>query len=140
MVQRIGHVDTIGTDDTHKNETACGLYREGHIIAARFHAVLVSARDALDGEVEIVAGGCNGCATYDIDTGAYIYYVAQSHAIDRLAVGYGTAGDASVTKLEIAHELVAAAERLEVDVGWSGNTDKKIFLGDTTVYDESSWL
>jgi adenylosuccinate synthase len=140
MVQRTGHVDTIETDDTHKKDTACGLYRDGHKIAARFHAVLVSARDALDGEVKVVAGGCNGCAAYDIDTGAYIYYVAQSHAVDRLAVGYGIAGDASVTKLEIARELVAAAERLDVDIGWTGSTDKKIFLGDEEAYDEGSWL
>jgi len=139
MVQRTDHLDTVETDDTHKKDTACALYRDGHKIAARFHAVLVSARDALDGDVDIIAGGCNGCVTYDI-TGAYIYYVAQTHAIDRLAVGYNAVGDASVGKLEIAHALVAAAERLDVDIGWTGNTDKKIFLGDATAYDESPWV
>ncbi len=35
----------------------CGLQNDDHKIAARFHRVLISARDALDADVKIVAEG-----------------------------------------------------------------------------------
>lgn len=137
MRDKTARVETVSTDETHKKDTACKLYTQGHKIAARFHRVLVAARDAVDGDVQIVAGGCNTCVTHDIRTGAYIYYVAQTHCIDRIAIGYGTADSAtSVTPRDIAHAVVAAAERLDVDVTWNGDIDKKVYLGDATVYND----
>ena len=137
MREITARVETVETDATHKKNTACGLYKQGHEIAVRFHRVLVAAQDALDGDVRIVAGGCNGCVVDDIPTGAYIYYVAQTHCVDRIAIGYGTSDSGtSVTPADIAHELVAAAERLDVDVTWTGDTGEKVFLGDAAFYDD----
>ncbi|MCQ4334775.1 hypothetical protein KM295_15075 [Natronomonas sp. F2-12] len=113
----------------------CGLQNDDHKIAARFHRVLISARDALDADVKIVAGGCNNCTPYG-ENGAYIYYVAQTHNIDRLPIGYGIGSAADVTPKEIARALVAAAERLDIDVSWNGDTTKKVYLGDDTFYED----
>jgi hypothetical protein len=130
------HVETIRTVDTHMKDDPCGLQSDDHKIAARFHRVLISARDALDNDVKIIAGGCNTCTTYDIEDSAYIYYVAQTDGIDRLSVGYGICSDGGVTPKEIARALVAAAERLDVDVSWNGDTTKKVYLGDDTFYED----
>lgn len=136
MRDKSAGVETVRTGETHKKETACALYKEGHEIAAEFHRVLVTARDAVDGEVEIVAGGCNGCVLTGIHTGAYIYYVGQTHSLDRIFIGYGTAESyTSVTPEDIAHALVAAAERLDVVVSWNGETDTKVCLGSASYYD-----
>lgn len=137
MRKKTARMETVSTDKTHKKDSACALYEQGHEIAARFHRVLIAARDALDADVQIVAGGCNGCVTYDIQAGAYIYYVAQTHSLDRIFIGYGTAdNDTSVTDQDIAREVVTAAERLDVEVSWKGDTDKKVCLGDATFYDD----
>ncbi|MFB6299542.1 MAG: hypothetical protein ABEH65_04710 [Halobacteriales archaeon] len=137
MIDKTARVDTVKTDETHKKDSVCALYKQGHKIAARFHRVLVAAQDALDGDVRIVAGGCNGCVINDIRTGAYIYYVAQTDCVDRIAIGYGTADSAtSIAPTDIAHELVAAAERQDVDVTWNGDTGEKVYLGDGTFYDD----
>ena len=136
MRERTARIETVETDETHKKDTACGLYKQGHKIAVRFHRVLIAAQDALDDDVRIVAGGCNGCTVDDILTGGYIYYVAQTHCVDRIAIGYGTADSAtSITPVDIARELVAAAERLDVDVTWTGDSGDKVYLGDATFYD-----
>jgi adenylosuccinate synthase len=136
MIDRAARVDTVKTDETHKKDSACALYKQGHKIAARFHRVLVAAQDALDDDVRIVAGGCNGCVVNDIQTGAYIYYIAQTDCVNRIAIGYGTADSAtSIVPVDIAQGLVAAAERLDVDVAWNGDTGKKVYLGDGTFYD-----
>lgn len=137
MRDRTAFVETVRTAETYKKDSSCGLYKEGHEIAARFHRVLVAARDTLDPDVQIVADGCNRCTTYSIQNGAYIYYVAQTHSVDRIALGYGTVGsEANVTSEDIAHALVAAAERLDVEVAWNGDTNKKVYLGDASVYDD----
>lgn len=136
MRDKTGRMETVRTDGTHKKENPCGLYNEGHEIAARFHRVLVAARDALEGDVQIIAGGCNGCVTCDIQNRACIYYIAQMHSLDRIFLGYGTAdGDINVTSEEIVHALITAAERLDVDVSWNGDTNKKVCLGDAAYYD-----
>lgn len=128
---------TVKTDETHKKDTACGLYKEGHKIAARFHHVLIAARDTLNAEVQLTAGGCSGCVTCDIETSPYICYVAQTHSVDRIAIRYGAAdSDTNVTSEDIARALVAAAERLGVEVSWDGDTDKRVYPGDGTVYDD----
>lgn len=131
-------METGRTDETHVKGSPCALYDPDHEIAARFHRVLVGARDALDADVPVIAGGCNGCTPCDIEAGAYIYYVAQMHSLDRIFIGYGTAPDCdtNVTPADIAHALVAAAERLDVEVSWTGDTSKKVGLGDVSFYDD----
>jgi hypothetical protein len=130
------NVETVRTADKHMKDNPCGLQSDDHVIAARFHHVLTSARDALDADVKIVAGGCNTCTPHDIEHGAYIYYVAQSDNINRLAVGYGLASDVQIEPADIARALVAAAERFDVDVSWNRDETNKVFLGDDTFYEE----
>jgi hypothetical protein len=76
MRNKTERMETIRTDETHVKDSPCALYDPGHEIAARFHRVLVAAQDALDADVSVVAGGCNGCTLADVEGGAYIYYVA----------------------------------------------------------------
>ena len=88
----------------------------------------------IDTDVQIVAGGCCGCVAYDLQNGAYIYYIAQTHSVDRITIGYGTTdSETNVSSEDIAHTLVAAAERLDVEVTWDGDTDRRVYLGDATV-------
>ena len=137
MIDKTAHVETVKTGETHKKDTVCGLYKQGHQIATRFHRVLVAARDALDGDVQIVAGGCNGCVVDDTLTGAYIYYIAQTDCVDHIAIGYRTPDNGTrIAPEDIGHDLVAAAKRLDVDVPWNGDPAKKVYLGDVTLYDD----
>jgi hypothetical protein len=131
-------VETVRTDETHVKDDPCALYDPDHEIAVQFDRVLVAAQDALNADVSVVAGGCNGCTLADVEDGAYIYYLAQTDAIDRISIGYGTAGDCdtNVTPADIAQALVSAAERLDVQVSWTGDTDEKVCLGDASFYDD----
>ena len=105
MRDRTAGVETVKTDETHKKDTACRLYKQGHKIATDLHRVLLAAQDVLDDDIRIVAGGCNGCVVDDILTGAYIYYIAQTHCVDRIAIGYGIADSGtSVIPEDIAND------------------------------------
>lgn len=134
------HVETVRTADTHLKDDPCALHSEDHKIAARFHHVMVSARDALDTNMEIFAGGCYGCVMDDLerhfDNSAYIYYIAQTDCIDRIALSYGTVGEVGIKLEEIGQALVTAAEGSGVNFSWNGDGAKPVYLGDTAVYDK----
>ena len=126
--------------DKYKDPEACSLYKEGHSIAAEFDNVLQEFAEAFGNlNVEVVAGGCNGCTTFGIDTedvDVYAYYVAQNSGVETLYLGYGVGDDVEVDAETVADTLVGIANRLGVPVDWDGDVDKCVCLGDAEAYED----